>query len=85
MSAPKGSVPWNSGKGQGWVNKRGYKKHCRNAQCWAEKAEMAELLEALLMSHLVSKERADAELAGRALLSRIRGEAPSPTPEDSST
>lgn len=25
MSAPKGSVPWNAGKGQGWTDKRGYR------------------------------------------------------------
>ena len=25
MSAPKGTVPWNKGKGQGWIDSRGYR------------------------------------------------------------
>ena len=25
MSTPKGTVPWNKGKGEGWIDKRGYR------------------------------------------------------------
>lgn len=29
MGTPKGTVPWNAGKGKGWVNARGYRE-CRD-------------------------------------------------------